>query len=507
MVLLLTLLLHVDLQTSYVERLQDPRQITAYVKHRKEAALSSARGDSSLEADLTAFCNNMNVLICRAGPRMNHIHFAAIVTASAHIWEAAQSDSNHTIWSGLHHKIERVYWRCIQGLHPLLANLAPQQISTVLWSSATLGFNPDDCVPGMMQALMHRFLQLINTADTRQHPSAQSCANVIWAVAVMRHPAASAVEVLNSACSRFAHLLSSPVVTQQPKAEEVASVVWSLGTLKHTPHDDALLDDLCVHMLTLLLSQDGRARPNAQATSSMLWGLAELKHAPPHHVGPALLDHLRALCQTPGWQPTSQAISNSLHACAVLWLGVTSTCVETLVKHLLGMPLTCVSYQHYTNVTWSLAVMGCLDLDLFDALLSRLSVKHSLHGENSGLATRHAQPMLEEACQLHQALEALKPLQGSHQMDIWLTLRLRLQKFAPEPMPPVMSLPGQTELWAALAVLGVPFTARPLCGMYQADAATSTQDSNPAHIIFMIGRAEDCFANAPSRYCLPSLCI
>ena len=491
------------MQTSYIQRLRDPRQITAYIKHRKEAALSSARGDS-LQEGLTGFCNSMDVLICSAGSRMNHIHFAAIITASAHVWEAAESDSNHTVWSDLHQRIEKVYWQCVHGLQPLLADTAPQQISTVLWSSATLGCNPDDCVPGMVLALMHRFLQLINTTDARQRPNAQSCANLIWAVATMRHPA---TEVLDAACSHFASLLRSPIVKQHPKAEEVASVVWSMGTLKHTPLDEALLDDLCVHMLTLLWTGDYRTHPNAQATSSMLWGLAELKHAPSHDVGSAMLDHLQALCETPGWQPTSQALSNSLHACAELRLNATSVCVEALVKHLLGMPFASVSYQHYSNVAWSLAVMGRLDLNIFDALLSRLSAKHSLLVEDSGLTTRHAQPKVEEAGQLHQALEALKPLQESGQMGLWLTLCSRLHKLAREPVPPVLSLPGQSELWAALAMLAVPFTARGLCGMYRADAVISTHDSNAAQIILMVDRAEERFANVPSRYLLAYACV
>ena len=456
---------------------------------------------------MSAFCDSMDALICTVSSQMNHIHFAAVITASAHVWEAAQSDSTHAIYGDLHRKVERVYWQCVQGLQPLLSDTAPRQISTVLWASATLGFNPDKCVPGMVHALMHRFLQLIHTTDARQRPNAQSCANLIWAVATMRHPAASATEALNSACSHFAHLLRSPSVKQRPKAEEVASLVWSLSTLKHPPCDDALLNDLCVHMLTLLQSQECRTWPNAHATSSMLWGLAELKHAPPHPVGSALLDHLRGLCQSPGRQPTPQAISNSLHACAVLTLNVTSACVEALVNHLLGMPVARVSYQHYSNVAWSLAVMKRLNLDTFDALFSQLSVKHSLRVEHSGLTTRHAQPRLEEACQLQQALEALKPLQGSAQMDIWLTSCLRLQQLAPEPIPPVMSLPGQTDLWAALAMMNVPFTACGLCGMYWADAVVSLHNSSAAQIILMVDRAEECFSNVPGRYCLSSLCF
>ena len=492
-----------DLQMSSIERLRDPQQITAFVKHRKEAAMLSARGPSS-EAALTGFCDRMDDLLSAASSRMNHINFAAVITASAHIWEAAASDSNHSVKNSLHQRVEIMYKQCIQGLQFLLADVAPQQISTVLWSSATLGFNPDDIVPGMAHALIHRFLQLIYMSEERQRPNAQSCANLIWALATMRHPATT-TEMLGSACTHFAQFTGSPFAEQRPKAREVASVVWSLGTLKHKPADDALLDELCMYMLTLLQSQHWRACPNAQAISNMLWALAELKHAPSHDVGSAMLDQLAVLCQTPGLQPTSQAISNSIHACAELRLSLSSSCVEILLNHLLGMPVSWVSYQHYSNVAWGLAVMERLDLKTFDALLYQLSAKHDLLLKSSGIRSRYAQPKLEEACQLHQALEALKPLQGLDQMPIWFSWCSRLQKVAPKPTPPVLSLPGQTELWAALAVLGVPCKARALCGMYRADAVLCMHDSNAAQVILMVDRAEECIANVPTRYSLPML--
>ena len=50
----------------------------------------------------------------------------------------------------------------------------------MLWSSATLGFNVDDAVPGMVHALTVRFLWLIDAAEEEQRPNAQAAANVLW---------------------------------------------------------------------------------------------------------------------------------------------------------------------------------------------------------------------------------------------------------------------------------------------------------------------------------------
>ena len=130
-------------------------------------------------------------------------------------------------------------------------------------------------------------------------------------------------------------------------------------------------------MHTLIHSQDENNCPTAQAISIMLWALAQLQHAPSHDVVTAMLDHLVALCQTPSLHPESQNINNSLLACAELGLSVRPTCVGALVKFLLKRPVSIVNYQHYSNVAWSLAVMGCHDLNTFEALLGRLVSKHS----------------------------------------------------------------------------------------------------------------------------------
>ena len=65
-----------------------PSDITAYTKQEKEAAISLARAGRP-EAALTGFLDNMDALLSKAGLTLDHINYAAIVTALAHVWEAA----------------------------------------------------------------------------------------------------------------------------------------------------------------------------------------------------------------------------------------------------------------------------------------------------------------------------------------------------------------------------------------------------------------------------------
>ncbi|KAL3149851.1 hypothetical protein ABBQ38_013672 [Trebouxia sp. C0009 RCD-2024] len=336
----------------------------------------------------------------------------------------------------------------------------------------------------VVNAVCLLFARLTQHADIKQRPTAQSAANVLWALATMGHQATA--EVLDTVTTHFAHITDSPNAKQRPNAQAVANVVWALGTLKHTPSDDRLLDCFCSHFRTLLQSQDQRTRPDAQATANMLWALKELKHAPAHDVVSAMLDRLLVLCQTPGLQPKSQEISNCLLSCAALRLGVQPACVETFMYHLLGMPVSRVAHQEYCNIAWSLAVMGCLTISNFDALLRQLSFK-----------TVFEQLPIAERQQLHHALAWLKPAQGSQQMEAWSSLRSRLQAVAPERPTTKLYVPGQSEMWAALALHSLPYKVQVPCGTYRADAVLSPCRSNGADVLMMVERPHDFITNVP----------
>ena len=158
-----------------------------------------------------------------------------------------------------------------------------------------------------------------------------------------------------------------------------------------------------------------------------------------------------------------------------------------------------VSYQGYSNVAWSLAVMDSLDFSMFGAVLHQLTKKHNQLLEVHGSRGTSAQPNEEAARQLHQASEWLKPPQGSDQMEAWSRLHSRLQRLAPMPPLKPRSFPGQSELSDALAMESLPYEAHVAFGQYHADAVLSTHDSSAAQVILVLVRPDAYLANVPSR--------
>ena len=365
-------------------------------------------------------------------------------------------------------------------------------------SSAKLGFNPDDYVTGMVRTMADRFLQLMGAASRKQRPNAQQSANILWALATMHHTAAT-YDLLDLVCQYFAGLMHHPDAQQRPTAQNVANVMWALAEMKHSPKNDRLLDHLCMYMLSLLQSQDRRARPNAQSVANSLWSLAELKHAPPSEVVLDMLDHVVALCQTPGLQPTPQAISNIFVACAELRLGMRQGQVKVLFKQLLGLPVSQADYQNYCNLAHSLAVMDLLDIRMFGSILNKLVAKHSQLSRGHGAERSFRQLQERSFRQLHQAAEWLKPAEGSEQMEAWSSTHSRLQAVAPAPHPMSRSFPGQAKLYGALAMQNLRYKAELFRGIYQADAVLSPPDSSSAQLILMLERPGQYLTNAPGR--------
>ena len=305
---------------------------------------------------------------------------------------------------------------------------------------------------------------------------------------------------MDAACLHFARLVrGSPDAQQWPNAQEVANLVWALGTLKHTPPDDRLLDGLCGYMRNMLYNHDQRSCPSAQNIANTLWALGQLKHAPSQDVVTAMFDHFVDLTQTPGLQPGSQDISSCFTACAELRLDVKPAYVEALLEHFMDMHISDVRNQGYCNVAWCLAVMQCLDLNTFEALLDKLTAKHNLYVQDRSHSSS-AQLNPAEIHQLHQALAWLSPPSGSKQMATWFKLRSGLEMLAPEPTLGKLSPQAQTVLYAALAMQGVPYAGdRVLGGVYLAHAVLSPRDSSIADLILVLERPEHFIKNFPSR--------
>ena len=219
----------------------------------------------------------MDGLLSRPGLPKNYIHFSAIVTAAAHIWTGTQRHPSFSGQADVSKTLEGLYQQCLQSLQSLLADTDAQTISNVLWSSATLSFNPDDVVPGMVHALTSRFLHFIGVVQEKQRPSAQQAANVLWALATMGHPAATA-QVVGAICLHFACLTQHSDAQQHPTAQACANVLLALAKMGHSSAAATeMVDSVCLHFARLTQHSDVKQRPSAQGCSTFLWSLATMK--------------------------------------------------------------------------------------------------------------------------------------------------------------------------------------------------------------------------------------
>ena len=177
----LTCMFVINLQTTACERLRDPPQITAFIKQQEQTAIRLTTGTDP-EAGLTIVCASMEGLLARPGLRLNYIHFSAITTAAAHVLTAAQQSPRFRGHSDVNDRLKALFHRCLQSLQALLSKLDAQAISNVFWSSATLSFNPDDAVPGMVQAQASKFVHFLDVdkeSSTLQHRHVQTCCRLL----------------------------------------------------------------------------------------------------------------------------------------------------------------------------------------------------------------------------------------------------------------------------------------------------------------------------------------
>ena len=374
------------LQTVYLQTLRNPPQITAFIKRQKQIAQGVARG-SDPEAGLTGFCDDMDGLLARPGLRMNFIHFSAITTAAAHIWTECQRSPQFRGHADVSGRLKALFQRCLQSLQALLTDVGSQAVSNVFWSSATLGFNPDDAVPGMVHALTSRFLQFLKVSKEKQQPNAQEAANMLWAFAAMGHPAATAqvvsaifshfacltlhsdaqqrpkaqgcanamravaklghssaamTKMMDSACLHFARLIEHRDAWRRPTAQECANAMWALAKLGHSSAAATkMMDSTCSHFARLVTgSPETQQRPDAQEVANMVWALGTLKHTPPDDkLLDGLCEYMRILLRSHDQRtrPNAQEIANTVWGLAQLKHAPSHDVVTAVFEHLVDL--------------------------------------------------------------------------------------------------------------------------------------------------------------------------
>ena len=225
-------------------------------------------------------------------------------------------------------------------------------------------------------------------------------------------------------------------------------------------------------------------RPDAQSISNVLWALYKFKHVPSGQVATVMVERMVALCRLPGQQVDSQAISNVMLACADLRLAVDSVCIETFVSVFLNLRQQAVE-QQFSNLAWSLAVLGFLRMETLNLLLCSLSDVTAQHDQ---LLPGTTNPFSASSLiQWYHALDWLQPLPGAPalQHQAWSQLRDKLNRLGRP--PPVTFWPHDSTdvVHIALTTLKLRFTDNPMVKGYRTVAVLQPTDSGlPVILIF-----------------------
>ena len=193
-------------------------------------------------------------------------------------WQLSRTATSSMGQDRVRSSVQAVCQQSLKQLQPMMQGMGEQAISHIVWSSIKLGFNPNEHVPGMVDTLTNRYLQLMRVTNKRQRPSEQGAASVLWALATMQHPAATS-ELVEAVFSFLANLMQHPNVQQRPTAQAVSNVALALPELQHSLKNDRLLHDFCKYMHSQLQSPDVRVHLNAQNVAKVIWALAKLQHS------------------------------------------------------------------------------------------------------------------------------------------------------------------------------------------------------------------------------------
>ena len=367
---------------------------SGYIRAQKDKLMQSVRG-SYPDPVLDSFYKGMSVLCSQPESCINHMHLNAIIGATAKAWRTARGRFPQQKRKQAHAEMHAFLTKAFESLQVLLPDVEARQAANMLCSSAQLGLNPDALVPGMTDSLARQFMADIDAAD------AQHFANVLEACAKLQLSPCH-----GSLCKTILkHLATADLSNFEPRT--VANILHSLATMPAAAPPIEVLNALCKHFEVLLKSGQAVELPNDQSIANTMWALFKLKHAPSDELGISMVGRMVALCRVPRQQPTPQAISNVLFACAKLGLPAKQADIDSLASFQLSLDTQHISKQDYANTAWSLAVLGHLGEAQFELVLDQLSV----------LSVNYREPSLSSLLepialsQLYQALDWLQPPQ------------------------------------------------------------------------------------------------
>ena len=276
-------------------------------------------------------------------------------------------------------------------------------------------------------------------------------------------------------------------------SQHVANILHSLATTTAAEPSVEMLDGLCQRFGVLLSRHQGSSRPNelpiAQHIANTMWALSKLKYAPADELALSMVDRMVALCHVPWRQPTPQAISHLLRACAQLSVPVKQIDTDSLASFFLGSNRGQGTQQNSANTASSLAVIGHLCQAHFTRMLNQMLALSVNHQELSELQLR----------QLYQALDWLKPLSsaGTLQGDAWLNLKDKLGRLGARPACDTQPSFGAQLVCAALTQLSLRFKATPVIDGYRPAALLEPIGGGAAIVVAF--ESTICLKNRPSR--------
>ena len=471
----------IGMQATKAEGFQSARHMTRYIKNQSQLAAHSVRL-SSPDKVMEAYYSCMNQVCCQAEKQLNYVHINAIVHGTAKVWTAAEDRHSHWVAGAqaeqnLRSFIARMLWR----LQPLLPAIGARLAANILWSSAKLGLDPDALVPGMTDSLAQQFMADMDAAN------GQEFATVLVACAKLQlNPCQGAL--LKAMCEQI-------IVADLSKfdSQNVANILHSLATLPAAEPSVELLDALCQRFDMLLNCCQAFNRPNelpsAQHIANTIWALSKLKYAPADELAMSMVGRMAALCRVPWQQPTPQAISNTLRACAELNVPVKQADTDNLASFILSSNRRQGPQQHYVNTAYSLAIMGHLCQAQFSLMLDQMFALSVDHHEVSQLQLR----------QLYQALDWLRlpPSTATQQGKAWLNLEGKLGRLGARPAYDIYPHPGAQLVCSALTQLSLRVNCTPAISDYRIAAILEPAGSGAAIVVAF--ESSKCLMNKRSR--------
>ncbi len=415
-----------------------------YIKEQWQLAAQSIRR-SSFDKVMEAYYGRMDQMCCCTEKWLNCIHINAIVHGTAKVWVAAKrSHSDRGGEQQRDQELRSFIVRMLRQLQPLLPAVRAREAANLLWSSAKLGLDPDALVPGTTDSLAREFMIDMDAA------TAQELANVLVACAKLQLSPCQE-DLVKAVLHRLA---TSDLTKFEP--QHVANALHSLATVPAAAPSVEVLDALCQRFGVQLSDRQAVKLPDAQNIPNTMWALSKLKHAPSDEVAMSMVGRMALRCNS-GQQPTPQNISNVLLACAELRVPVKQADTDSLASFLLKSNRQPGAWQAYTNIAWSLAVIGHLHQEQSSLMQDQML---TLSLNPSDKSTPSLVPNIQ-LTQLYQALDWLQPhpTAPAHQQSAWSSLQGKLYRLGPRPAPDKPSSFGIRKLCAALRQLQLSFKA------------------------------------------------